>query len=248
MKIRFLGNNMRRTAAVVSIAGLRKRSALGIGLGLFAMAPCLLNAATVNREPISSSARYDRRPVLFEQNHGQIDSHVRFVARASGYALFLTDDGATLAPTGKSALRISFYGSRPGVRAEAVGAPVSRTNYLRGSDASRWSLDVPLYERVSYRALYKGIDVCLHPAQREMEYDFVVSPGADPAQIVLQFDGVQRLEVLPDGVLLAETGDSTVRQHAPLIYQEKGGIRHRVSGGYRLLGRHKVGVALRADH
>jgi hypothetical protein len=223
-----------------------KRMALGLWLGLCAMAASLLNAATVNREPISSPAQYDRRPVLFEQNNGQIDSRVRFVARAADYALFLTDDSATLAPTGKSALSISFSGSRPGVRAEAVGAPVSRANYLRGSDASRWSLDVPLYERVSYRELYKGIDLLFHPSQWEMEYDFVLSPGADPAQIVLQFDGVQRLKLLQDGMLLAETGDSTVRQHVPLIYQEKGGTRHRVSGGYRLLGGNKVGFALNA--
>ena len=60
-------------------------------------------AVATEAEPKLASV-YAKLPLSFEANQGQIDTRVRFLARGSGYTIFLTDDGAVLTMR-KSALR-----------------------------------------------------------------------------------------------------------------------------------------------
>ena len=43
-----------------------------------------------------ASAAYGKLPINFEANRGQTDDRVKFVARGSGYTLFLTPDEAVI--------------------------------------------------------------------------------------------------------------------------------------------------------
>ncbi len=47
-----------------------------------------------NSRPVPAS--YGHLPLMFEPNQGQTDPRVRFIARGSGYGLFLTDQDAVL--------------------------------------------------------------------------------------------------------------------------------------------------------
>jgi hypothetical protein len=42
---------------------------------------------------------------------------------------------------------------------------------------------------VAYKDIYPGIDLHFHGEQRQLEYDFILSPGADPTLIQMGFDG-----------------------------------------------------------
>ena len=48
------------------------------------------------RAELPSNFRYAALPLAFEQNRGQVNSTVKFLARASGYALFLTEKEALM--------------------------------------------------------------------------------------------------------------------------------------------------------
>ncbi|PYN13738.1 MAG: hypothetical protein DME05_17700, partial [Candidatus Rokuibacteriota bacterium] len=77
---------------------------------------------------------------------------------------------------------------------------------------------MPTYARVRYEDLYPGIDLVYYGNQRQLEYDFVVRPGADPRRIALGFRGAQRLEVDPQGDLVLHTAAGAIRQRKPIIY------------------------------
>jgi hypothetical protein len=85
---------------------------------------------------------------------------------------------------------------------------------------------------VSSRDIYPGVDLVYYGTPRRLEYDFVVAPGADPDQIALAFDGVERLEVDGGGSLVAHTAAGELRQPRPVVYQERDGSRRRVAAGY----------------
>src|SRR5262249_42056852 len=68
--------------------------------------------------------------------------------------------------------------------------------------------------------------------QRQLEYDFVVAPGADPEQIMLGFEGADALEIDAQGDLVLHTAAGDVRQHKPVVYQEIGGSRREIEGTY----------------
>src|SRR5205814_2409450 len=95
-----------------------------------------------------------------------------------------------------------------------------KSNYLLGNDPSRWRTNVPTYRKVKYQDAYPGIDLVFYGNQRQLEYDFVVAPGADPAAIRLAFHGARRLTVDRRGDLVLSIGKSELRFLKPVVYQE----------------------------
>ncbi len=82
--------------------------------------------------------------------------------------------------------------------------------------------------------LYPGIDLIYYGNQRQLEYDFIVSPGANPSVIALDFQGAERVEVDVQGNLLLHTTVGVMRLGKPSIYQEVDGSRRGIPGGYVL--------------
>jgi hypothetical protein len=60
-------------------------------------------------------------------------------------------------------------------------------NYFIGNDPAKWRTSVPTYAKVKYAGIYPGIDLAYYGNQRQLEYDFIVAPGASPKPIRLQF-------------------------------------------------------------
>ena len=120
------------------------------------------------------------------------------------------------------------------------------TNYLIGNDPRAWRKGVRSYGEVQYRAVYPGIDVVYYGNQRQLEFDFIVAPGANARAIALAFDGTTGLRIDRDGNLLVGTAAGTLVQHAPVIYQEKSGRRNSVRGGYVLRRDGSVGFDVRS--
>lgn len=58
-----------------------------------------------------------------------------------------------------------------------------KNNYFLGNDPRQWKTDVPTYGKVKYEGVYRGVDLVYYGNQQQLEYDFIVAPGADPKQI-----------------------------------------------------------------
>src|SRR5262249_38291998 len=85
-----------------------------------------------------------------------------------------------------------------------------------------------------YRDVYPGIDLVYHGDQQQLEYDFVVAPGADPGAIHLAFEGVEGMRVNDAGDLVLRTGGREIRQHRPIAFQQVDGTRQPVTVRYAL--------------
>src|SRR5207249_808516 len=94
--------------------------------------------------------------------------------------------------------------------------------------------------------LYPGIDLIYYGNQRQLEYDFVVRPGADPARIMIGIEGADKLEVDEHGDLVGQTAVGPIRQRKPVIYQEVNGVRREIAGGYVLKRPNRVGFKVAA--
>jgi hypothetical protein len=108
------------------------------------------------------------------------------------------------------------------VKATVTGAEElpGKSNYFIGNDPKKWRTNVPSYAKVKYEGVYPGIDLVYYGSQRQLEYDFVVAPGADPNQIKLSFAGAEGIRVDPaSGDLVLKVGDDEVRFHKPVVYQ-----------------------------
>jgi hypothetical protein len=195
----------------------------------------------------TASERYGRLPLRFEPNLGQCDRQVLFLARAASGTLFLTPAEAVLSggQAGRAAaLRIRFEGGSDAAELVAEKPLGGTSSYFVGSDPGRWRMNVPGYERVRYRDVYPGVDVVYYGNQRQLEFDVVIAPGADPGAVEVRYGGARRLTVDAEGGLVLETDAGEVRQRPPALYQETERGRVAVSGRYVLSGGQRVGFAV----
>src|SRR5207245_161982 len=115
-------------------------------------------------------------------------------------------------------------------------------NYFIGNDPAKWRTDVPTYGKVRYAGVYPGVDLVYYGNQKQVEFDFVLSAGADPAQIALAFEGATRLAIAESGDLELTVDAGKLLLRAPYVYQEQGAARQRVPARYRLLGADRVSL------
>ena len=215
-----------------------------VGLWLFAATLLALASGRVQAQS-GAGAGYGQLPLAFESNEGQSDSRVKFLCRGAGYGLFLTGSDTVLtlvrpAPRGKAlaaksdVLRFSLVGANPSPRIEAFEPSPGKSNYFIGSDPSHWRTNIPQYARVKAEQVYPGIDLVYYGRQRQLEYDFRVAPGADPAAIRFSVEGAQKASLNARGDLVLEMRGGDVIEQAPAIYQEAGGKREPVGGGFEM--------------
>jgi hypothetical protein len=208
------------------------------GLLLFVCAGTLFAAAPPEPALPQAEAAMARLPLRFEENRGQWDASVRFTARSAGPNLQLTARGPVF-PVGTSPVEISLVHANPSPVIEPLDRMPVATNYMVGA-RSRWHSGVANYSRVRYHGVYPGIDVVYYGNQNQLEYDFVLAPGANPDAIRLNFRGDVHVSLTPGGDLALESGGAQVLQKAPVIYQDNRPIR----GRYTLLAHNQVGFRL----
>jgi hypothetical protein len=184
-----------------------------------------------------ASAAYGQLPLSFEANQGQMDDQVNFVSRGSGHTLFLTPSEAVIALQGlgkDTVVRMQLVGANAAAQAVGLDQQANTSNYLVGNDPSQWHTGIANYGRVEYRSVYAGIDVAYYGIQRQLEYDFIVAPGADTKSIRLSFEGANGLSLDSQGNLLVHTAAGDLVENAPVLYQESHGVRQAVAGRYVL--------------
>ena len=143
-------------------------------------------------------------------------------------------------------VRLTLVGANTQAPAAGRDALPGTVNYLKGTDRTQWRTGISTYARVAYDNIYPGIDVVYYGNPRQLEYDFVVRPGADPRTIALEVDGADTLALDAQGDLVLEVGGRQLRQRKPVAYQEAGGVRTAIDSGYTLEGPHRVRFQLGA--
>lgn len=106
-------------------------------------------------------------------------------------------------------------------------------NYFLGNDSCRWATNAMAYGAIIYREVYDGIDFRVSSVGKNLKYDFIVRPGADPSQIKIQYDGVDGIEK-PFEDLQIRTTLGLLTEKKPFSYQFIGDYKHTVPSAYHL--------------
>ena len=131
-----------------------------------------------------------------------------------------------------SALRMKLLGADPAARAVGLDRLPGKSNYFIGSDPAKWRTNIPTYAKVKCRQVYPGIDLVYYGAGQELEYDFIVAPGADPAAVKLRFDGAHRVNLNSRGDLIIDGASGSITHRKPSAYQEIGTLKRPIACGY----------------
>jgi hypothetical protein len=92
-------------------------------------------------------------------------------------------------PQPPSFLCLKLLRANPAAKVIGVNELPGKSNYLTGNDPKKWRTNVPTYGRVRYENIYPGVDLVYYGKKGgQLEYDFVVAPGADSGAIALAID------------------------------------------------------------
>jgi len=211
-------------------------------------------------------------PLAFEANQGQTDPQVKYVARGNGYTVFLTDNDtifelrsspSSSSPAARTRNPDMAGSSQPAPRPERTAAIhmqlvggneksqiiagnqlPGHSNYFIGNDRSQWHANVPQYARISYREAYPGVNLAFYGGQNQLEFDFIVAPGASPDPIQFGISGAIRISTDPSGNLLLASSAGDVLLHKPVAYQQRDGSCQPVDAHFVLRDRNQVSFEL----
>jgi hypothetical protein len=232
--------------------------------------PKAANRMTAPAQRPTPREAYGKLPMQFEENRGQTDSQVKYLARGRGYIFFVTPQetvlafrGATQAagradlqgrpasrPAGfatpqaersETVLRFVLEGANTKPRIEGAGRLPSISNYFIGNDPAKWRTNIPNYAKIVERNVYPGIDAAYYGKEGRLESDFIVAPGRNPGAIRLKITGALKAEVNSSGDLVLATAAGDVKLEKPVLYQMLNGSRREVEGAFRLLSENEAG-------
>ncbi len=211
---------------------------------------------------VQVSNSYGKLPLHFETNAGQADPRVKFLSRGNGYMLFLTSTEIVVriqkpkvrqpetrsdkikkhgvsARTSDSeetptVIRMKLQGANADTKIVGIDELRGRSNYFSGNDPVKWRTRVPHYAKVTYKEVYPGVDLVFYGNQRQLEFDFVVAPGANPEAINFLLEGADKTEFDNSGRLVLSTGHGPIQLGKPLMYQETNGVKQEIEGRYVL--------------
>jgi hypothetical protein len=188
-------------------------------------------------------------------NQGQVAPEVKYYHQGPDQGIYFTGqglwlrfsrsvEGATdrklrLRDSGKgrqsALIRLTLLNLNKDTAIVPVEPQAGKVNYFLGKRPEKWRLDLPTYGGVVYREAYPGIDLKFYGTGRQLEYDVIVRPGADPNRVKFQYHGVDSLRVTPEGDLAISLPDGgSLIQKKPMVYQEIAGHRVAREGTFKL--------------
>lgn len=205
-------------------------------------------SANLDKKIFGNARPNDR--IAFEENSGQAEEDVRFVA-AAPFGIQFKDKSIVFQPNSasgryrrKALAAMSFVDANPGVFAAGADLMITTSNYLHGSDSSRWIQNVRNFASVNYSNLYPGIDAVFYGSDGSVRYDFKIAKGSDPKLIKLHFRGVSGVAIDANGDLRVRTSEGDLWNRKPVAYQIIEGKRVEVSAEFSRLGKRTFGFKI----
>jgi hypothetical protein len=121
---------------------------------------------------------------------------------------------------------------------------ITRSNYFIGRSPANWHSNIPNYGRVGFKQVYPGIDLTYYGSGRQLEHDFAVAAGADPAKIVFRLTGGKLRLDRASGDLVLRTQAGELRLRKPIAFQDWDDGRRSVAASYQLLSGNQIGFRL----
>jgi hypothetical protein len=207
----------------------------------------------------SRQAAFLQMPLYFIENRGQVDERVAYYVQGKDKTLYFTAQGVTFALAGEGrreaenapydsgvdlrpprrgtdaarwVLKLDFVGANPDVQPVGQDETSAVISYFKGGP-EEWKTGLQTYSRVLYRDLWPGIDLQYSGTVNQLKYQFVVHPGADPAQIRMAYRGAD-VTINEAGQLEVSTPAGGFHDGTPYAYQEIDGQRVEIQASYEL--------------
>ncbi len=206
---------------------------------------CFLSMNVMAKNAVPSAGQGIPKPLCFVENKGQLDrSDVQFALSTAGMNLYIgngqmhyqfrkvTGNNGQLPEMHTYRMDVTLLGANKNAKVVASGEQEYFENYY--SSARPAGITAHTFSKITYKEVYPGIDWVLYLNGDNVEYDFVVRPGADASLIKLQYGGATALSLSADGGIAATTPMGSIQEKKPYAYESLTG--RQVAANFKLNG------------
>ena len=207
----------------------------------FLVLSCFLSFSLMAKDvkPIEAGAL--KKPLCFIENKGQVIGEdngpcasVQYKLSTPGMSLFvgngrlsyqfrkISDNKSGTPEMSIYRMNVSLLGASSAAHVESLEEQGYFERFYT-SNSSDDGIVAHAYNKVIYKEVYPGIDWVLYVKNDKVEYDFVVRPGGNVADIKLQYGGATKLSMTGDGGIIAETPVGKVEEKKPFSYEAASG-------------------------
>lgn len=182
-----------------------------------------------------------KMPLYFIENKGQLDNRVNYYVQGRDKSLYFTPQGITFALSSATPqqspqrwnLKLDFIQANPHVKIVGKEQAEAVFSYFTGA-SDQWNAGLKTYKSIVYENLWPGIDLVYSGTVNQMKYEFIVQPGANPANIKLAYRGASSVKLNAKGSLEVATPVASFEDDKPFSYQDVDGERIEVATSYAL--------------
>lgn len=185
-----------------------------------------------------------------------------------GYKVQKRGEGPDAVRVTSTMLQMKLMGANATARVRGEDELPGRSNYFIGNDPKKWRTNIPTYAKVRVEGVYPGVDLVYYGNQGQLEYDFVVKPGADLSVIRLalisgpsargkdsrrssNLTNAASIKIDAEGDLMVQANGGEVGFRKPLVFQPTSAGKGRgttektlVAGRYTMNDQKEVAFAI----
>jgi len=219
--------------------------------------------------PVTSTAgsrltlnpNFGKIPLYYIPNKGQVNEKAKFYAKTSRYTLWMTKEGLVFdsvrkfeathpAPAGhpsqegiieRDVSRLVFLDANKNSVIVPLEITQHKVNYFIGNDPNKWQKGISTSKAVLYKNIYKNIDLKVYGNESQIEYDWIVKPGGNPADIRFEYKNVKGTRIDKKGNLFVRTKFGELLHKKPVSFQEINGEKVNVESDFKRVDKNTYG-------
>jgi hypothetical protein len=192
---------------------------------------------TENKGQVHDQNYKSRLDVLFSGTDGNLSFHLK--NNGISYQLFRVDTWKKESDLIKNHADIKMHNDEDKLVADQTtiyrldinwlnantNAEVTKQNTIDGfnnyylENCPDGALNVKSYQQILYQNIYNGIDLKWYEKDGHLEYDYLVSAGADYKKIQFEINGAEKISINKKGDLIFKTPLGDIIEQAPLVKQ-----------------------------
>lgn len=181
------------------------------------------------------------RPLVFEPTA----TAAGFCARARHGVRWRFEGARLVAQVGTTRVALTLEGARPDVALAALAPTGGVSHYYIDRDPAGWRSNVPHYAGLRASDVRPGVDLVLHAAGGDLEFDLVLQPGARRDDLRFSVEGARSLRVTAEGAVALGVSEGELHLQPPVVYQAGYGTRTEIPCRYAVEG-NRIGFVLGA--
>ena len=216
-----------------------------------------INASTGGQDILKEALKKSQNSISFIENLGQWPTAVKYYGSSASGQLIVKNNEikfCTVKPEieetdeDESSLKrevqnwgIIFENSNPNCQVLTSAVLPTSYNYFIGNDKTTHASGVKSFGEITMKDLYPGIDLRLYSqGESELEFDWIVKPGADFSLIKMSFKGQDKLSLDQKGKLIVKLNFDDLKFGIPESYQVINGNKKPVLFNFNIAADQKT--------